>query len=1179
MSDWNNQEGQEPTIVRREGRNRVERARFMARFTAILLILMVLSFLSLIPIYLEMRSAPVVLDLGITILAVIGLGAAHLSAVRQQIERSGYAVLFVALLMVLGIGVEQGAVLVSAVPVLVGVFLVVSTVWPGKWLRWIFFVITFAALFFGISQITLPITYNLAEAESVGIRNGMIVTGALIMLLSAVIRSVQRGSIRARLLISYSLLALIPVILISVAIDIVYVQRAREQIFAQLQSVATLKEEQISTWVEQLQGTLAIAIDEDELIDFLEVISRTTIEETEGVEPLDEQEVLERIRERFATVIEQTNLYEEIFVLNLDGHVLVSTDEEQIGKIQSSQTYFREGVESPFFQPPVFFPSSGTVSMIVARPLTGANGETIGVIAGRVSLDTLNEIMLQRTGLGSTGETYLVGLNSALITESRFIQSDTTIFVRTEGALASVSRQESSQGLYDDYRGVPVVGVYRWLPDVQMALLSEQDQSEAFSVIQFTIIASIVFVVVTALIAVIVALYISRSIATPVVTLAQVAQDVSRGNLEQDIDLERDDEIGLLAEAFNSMTAQLRQLIGGLEQRVAEQTRDLTLAAEVGQRIASERNLQTLLAAAVDLIKERFNLYHAQLYLVDSKENALVLQAGTGQAGQELVRRGHRLTIGSGSINGTVAAEHRPVIVADTQESRTFRPNPLLPATRSEMSVPLLIGERIVGVLDLQSSAPNALSSENLPAFQALAGQLAVAIDNAALFTEAEQSRLALEEQTRRLTRTNWTEYLDAISRAEHMRYEYHAEAAPATSHQEIEPSLRMKVPIQITNEPIGFIELDNVASNIWSTDKMNLVQEVATRVAQQVENLRLFAEAEQYRLQAEQAVRRLTREGWESYQQNSENQGDGFIYTQDRVIPAATQKGLIPQEPTHAHPLLIRGEPIGELGLLGTEGIDNETAALLATVAETLTTHIENLRLTEATEAALSQTERLYDLTTQLTKTQTLEEVLQVICLLRPGTRASLLTIEADAQGSPEWLTISASWPPGATGAPTGMRFAVNDFPISNLWLKQPERASLIGNTELDPRMDARTQMVNRQYGVQGAVYLPLRVGNVWVGLVTLSWDIPQNFTELDQQLYDSVTAQSAVVINNRLLFQATAKRAEREARINTINQRIQGTASVETALEAATREIGKLLKARRVAVEIGTTPQSNGS
>ncbi|MBK9052571.1 MAG: GAF domain-containing protein [Chloroflexi bacterium] len=1152
-----------PEKQQKEGRNRLERAKFMERFSLILLILMTLSLFSLVPVYLDLRVAPVLLDMGITIVAVVGLVVAYESARRQATETSAYAVLFVALLMVLGLAVEQGPVFLSAVPVLLGVLLTVTTVWPRQWLRWVLTVALFTLFFVGVGSVEFPIGYNLAEADSVNTRYGLIVGGSLVVTLVGFIRFIQRGSIRARLIISYMLLALLPVILIGFVISFIYVQRAQEQIFSQLGSVASLKEEEIVAWVEQLQSTLAISLDQDDIDEFAPTLLDSNSPAVNVIE----------IEERLGNIIEETGLFQELFILDLEGQVAVSTDADQVGKIQSSQTYFRQGINGTYFQPPIFFPSLGTVSMIVARPLTDSGGETIGLIAGRVNLDALNTIMIRRGGLGETGETYLVGINSAMVTQSRFIETDTTLFVRTEGSTAAIARQENGQGLYADYRDVPVVGVYRWLPEVQMAMLSEQDQSEAFSAIQTTVTTSVLFVGVTIVVAVGVALFMARSIATPVIQLAGAAQAVAIGKLEQRVDIERDDEIGLLAEAFNSMTSQLRQLVGGLEHRVAEQTRDLTVAAEVGQRIATERDLSTLLAAAAELIANRFNLYHAQIYLTDPSGQLLILRASTGTVGQELLRRGHRLTVGPGSINGSVAAERQAIIVSNTQASPTFRPNPLLPKTRSEMAVPLLIGTRIVGVLDLQSAQPDALSEANLTAFQALAGQLAIAIDNAALFTEVEQARITLEEQSRRLTRTNWDSYLDAITHQEKLVYAHEAPHKGETSPSAHKPQTQVVVPIQLTNEPIGFIKIEGALEETWGQDKLALVNEVASRVAQQVENLRLFAEAEEYRTEAEQAVRRLTREGWDTYQRANQSAPHGFVYTQNQVIPMSNGQGENTNRSTsHSHPLIIRGESIGDLTMLDADSLTEGTTELLTAVAETLAVHIENLRLAGATETALAQTETLYNLTAQLSRADTLEQILESITNLRRAASSTLLIIDVDAKGHPETLTVSASWPTASSmsAVAKGARFPISLFPVSSLWMANPNRAILIDNMATDSRLDPQTRAMNEQFDIKAAVYLPLYTGNKWVGLLTLSWNTEQIFTDTDRQLFDALAAQAAVVINNRLLFEETTKRAERESLINTINQRIQSATSVETALEITARELGQLLKTRRAVASL---------
>lgn len=190
---------------------------------------------------------------------------------------------------------------------------------------------------------------------------------------------------------------------------------------------------------------------------------------------------------------------------------------------------------------------------------------------------------------------------------------------------------------------------------------------------------------------------------------------------------------------------QLQAFSQSLEDRVRERTTDLVLAMEVGQVIAQIRDLDDLLQQAVTLIRERFDLYYVQIYLTDETGQWLKLQSGTGAVGRTLLAQGHRLPVDEHSINGRAATHAQPVIVPDTQTSDFFRPNPALPDTRSEMAIPLITGDRVVGVLDVQSSQANSLNEAVLPAFQTLTAQLAVAIQNAGLLTEMTETTLFLD--------------------------------------------------------------------------------------------------------------------------------------------------------------------------------------------------------------------------------------------------------------------------------------------------------------------------------------------------------------------------------------------------------------------------------------------------
>jgi GAF domain-containing protein len=162
-------------------------------------------------------------------------------------------------------------------------------------------------------------------------------------------------------------------------------------------------------------------------------------------------------------------------------------------------------------------------------------------------------------------------------------------------------------------------------------------------------------------------------------------------------------------------------------------------AAEIARDISSSLDLDELLDKAVELIKSRFDFYHAAIFLKDLPGEFVVIREATGEAGAQLKRAGHKLGIGSKSIVGFVAGKGEPLIVNDTSRDATYQPHPLLPETRAEASIPLKVGDRIVGVLDVQSKQTYAFSEENLRTLQILADQLAIAVVNTELFAETQE--------------------------------------------------------------------------------------------------------------------------------------------------------------------------------------------------------------------------------------------------------------------------------------------------------------------------------------------------------------------------------------------------------------------------------------------------------
>ena len=179
-------------------------------------------------------------------------------------------------------------------------------------------------------------------------------------------------------------------------------------------------------------------------------------------------------------------------------------------------------------------------------------------------------------------------------------------------------------------------------------------------------------------------------------------------------------------------------------QRYAEELETASITAS--EIAAASQDLEKLLTTAVELIRERFGFYHASVFLMDEQGEYAVVRASTGEAGREMLRRGHRLGVGSKSTVGQAAARREPVVLNDVENSDLYYPNPLLPETRAEAAIPLIAGERLVGILDVQSTKPGAFPQETVRMLKLMATQLAIAVENAEAYALERQ---ALEELQR----------------------------------------------------------------------------------------------------------------------------------------------------------------------------------------------------------------------------------------------------------------------------------------------------------------------------------------------------------------------------------------------------------------------------------------------
>jgi putative methionine-R-sulfoxide reductase with GAF domain len=221
----------------------------------------------------------------------------------------------------------------------------------------------------------------------------------------------------------------------------------------------------------------------------------------------------------------------------------------------------------------------------------------------------------------------------------------------------------------------------------------------------------------------------------PALVVILVAALVSRGQQVRYQTLTRARASETTAARINE---ELQALNQELEAHVIARTRALALSSEVSRRLSTILDRHQLVNEVVSQLQQAFNYYHVHVYLLGDQGDELLLAGGTGDAGAAMRQRGHKLAMGQGLV-GRAAVTRLPVLAPDVHQDRTWLPNPLLPQTKAEVAVPIMLGEELLGVLDVQHDMIGGLGAEDVDLLTTIANQVAVALQNARLYESAQQ--------------------------------------------------------------------------------------------------------------------------------------------------------------------------------------------------------------------------------------------------------------------------------------------------------------------------------------------------------------------------------------------------------------------------------------------------------
>lgn len=268
---------------------------------------------------------------------------------------------------------------------------------------------------------------------------------------------------------------------------------------------------------------------------------------------------------------------------------------------------------------------------------------------------------------------------------------------------------------------------------------------------------------------------------------------------------------------------------------------------------------------------------------------------------------------------------------------------------------PLTETGKPIGAVLVETPPERRWSSDETELTEAVARQVSLQIQNLRLLAAAERARAEAQAATRRFTHEGWEAFLDAIRQAEQIGYVYDQSGVEPY----IDPVLSdvdFHETISVLDEHIGRLSLKSDPANPLTDEDKGLVSAVARQLGQQVEHLRLLADASRARADAEEVVRRASRDSWKAYAEGKDESALGFVYDSSRVIPLTeTPTGINLSEP-----LIVHGEAIGQLAVAGLDSASPEAASLLAAIAVQTSIHLEALRLNEELQKRAAELQEL---------------------------------------------------------------------------------------------------------------------------------------------------------------------------------------------------------------------------
>ena len=578
-----------------------------------------------------------------------------------------------------------------------------------------------------------------------------------------------RSRLATKMVVSVAGMALVLLVILSVAVDFRTSSALEAEISEELVVVAELKGDELGSFLaEQVQIVRAMASTDANLLAALRARNRqytgkdaATIEQelialddewraaAESTSDLIERTINNATARKFRTFSEEFPAHVEIFVTDRYGAEFAGsgrTSDYYQADEDWWQAAWNDGAGAVFLSSPVFDESIGALSIEISIPIVDPEtGEVLGILKDVYIMSALID-RIEGVVLGETGEIELIDANGNFVASGEEFEEtgvaatdaellDGRIFTGIGSDLNA--KNTDGESIVVGYAPLNSDGDVPEIDQLGWVVKVEQDSAEALAPIQEERIILAGLTAVSVVVFGLLALFLARSLLQGLSTLTRVSNQLGEGDFSVRANVQSRDEIGQLAESFNDMAS----LIQTRDAELAARLQDLQTAFDVNEQISTTFDLDRLLQDVTDLTKERFELYHAHIYVFDPEQQLLTLTAGAGHVGRQMVAEIRTIGLeNQASIVAQAARTRSSVAVADVRASATFLPHRLLPNTRSEFAVALVARGQLLGVLDVQADEVDYFAENVVEVLELMAGQIASAISNAYLYTTAERA-------------------------------------------------------------------------------------------------------------------------------------------------------------------------------------------------------------------------------------------------------------------------------------------------------------------------------------------------------------------------------------------------------------------------------------------------------